>query len=146
MLCVNFWNLEPNVHLSGIGLETVLGAGEAAQFIENWRRKGWLTCVAKDIWRTTEPERLQCSTAELCAALSAFGIALTENDFQDDVRLNLLMGAPFAGRVEWMFLDCYYTVSELQTRGLHGSAPSAVDASPVGTTLNSVSFILKRAP
>lgn len=146
MLCVSFWNLEPNVHVSGIGLETVIGAGEAAEFIANWRSKGWLTCVAKDIWRTTEPERRQCSTTELCAALSAFGISLTVKEFRDETYLNLLMDAPFAGRVEWMFLDCYYTVSEVQSSGtLEGSSPAA-DASPVGTTLDSVTFILKRAP
>jgi len=146
MLCVSFWNLEPNVHVSGIGSETVIGAGEAAQFIANWRSKGWLTCVAKDIWRTTEPERRQCSTAELCTALSAFGISLTVNDFRDESYLNLLMDAPSAGRVEWMFLDCYYTVSELQLPGFLESSSPAADASPVGAKLNSVTFILKRAP
>ena len=144
MLCINFWNLEPSLNPVDYCLRSVISTGEAAKFIENWRRKGSLACVFKEI---SEADRRRCSKTQLCEALPAFGITLKATEFLDEPRLNVLMDAPFVGTVDWMFLDCYYTVAATRNREQRGDAPQGSEIDPIlWPALSALTFVLERAP
>lgn len=144
MLCVSFWNVPLDLHAAGHGLERQVSANEAGKYIENWRRKGWLACVFKEI---ADSNRTGCSMMQLCAALHTFGIPLKVNDFLGDAHLNVLMDAPRAHSVEWIFLDCYYTVDPISVSDQRDAMAKSPDTSSLTwPVLSELAFVLRRAP